>query len=70
MRIKRAIKMKMRAGFSAPYAKSLRMNVISEKKKKNRIIIIIYNIVNMPFHCVIFEFALDKVKTFVVIKVT
>ena len=28
--------MKMRAGFSAPYAKSLQMNVISEKKKKNR----------------------------------
>ena len=36
VRIKRAIKMKMRAGLSAPYAKSLRMNVISEKKKKNR----------------------------------
>ena len=36
MRIKRAIKMKMRAGFSAPYAKSLQMNVISQQKTKNR----------------------------------
>ena len=36
MRVKRAIKMKVRAGFSAPYAKSLQMNVISQQKTKNR----------------------------------
>ena len=36
LRIKRAIKMKIRAGFSAPYAKSLQMNVISQQKTKSR----------------------------------